>query len=266
MQRTPTNIDGDAQFGQSVSTDGDLLVVGAPNDRENDGSAFIYQRTETTWVQVAKLAPEDPENIKEFGHEVIMRGNIVAVADNLYGGKAKGAVFVYRYSSDLLQWGLIDIIINHGCVGKFGDSLDITNGTDLVIGCPLDDGKNGAVYFYKQKDGDGKYSFRQKITPQDGEGFAHIEFGRHLAVDRKFMAVGTNEKLNGKVYLFTLDDDDVWKQVAKIPTPSSNHTRFGRSIRLAEDNLLISHRENVYAYKLLCPGTAPNENLFLVYP
>lgn len=260
MQITPPNIDVQAQFGQSLSTDGNLLVVGAPNDRELDGSAFIYQRTETMWVQVAMLAPEDPENIMEFGHAVDVKGNVVVVADNLYGSEGKGAVFVYQYSSDLLQWGLIDIISNHSCVGKFGDSLEITNGINLVIGCPLDDEKNGAVYYYKRKEGDGRYSFRQKITPQDEKGVDDIKFGGHLAVDGKFMAVGTSEELNGKVYLFTLDEDDIWKQVAKIPAPPSNHTYFGDSIKLSEDNLLISDWGNAYAYKLLCPGPEPNED------
>ena len=51
-----TSLDG---FGRSVAIDGDIAVVGAPNDDgtagSNQGSAYIYERSGPGWIFKAKL-------------------------------------------------------------------------------------------------------------------------------------------------------------------------------------------------------------------
>ena len=47
-------------FGWSVSISGDYAVVGAFGDDDNGeeaGSAYIFKRSNTSWVQAAKLLP-----------------------------------------------------------------------------------------------------------------------------------------------------------------------------------------------------------------
>lgn len=53
--RTTTN---DA-FGHAIAIDGDIIVVGAPYENHKTGAAYIFQRHDTTWQQVAKLTASD---------------------------------------------------------------------------------------------------------------------------------------------------------------------------------------------------------------
>ena len=47
-------------FGVSVAISGDLVVAGAmPLSQQAPGSAYIFRRTGTTWLQEATLTPED---------------------------------------------------------------------------------------------------------------------------------------------------------------------------------------------------------------
>ena len=51
-------------FGLSVSISGDYIVVGAPNDDDegsNSGSAYVFKRNRTIWIQEAKLTASDAE-------------------------------------------------------------------------------------------------------------------------------------------------------------------------------------------------------------
>ena len=68
------------QFGHSVSISGDKIVVGAFHDareQEQDGSAYIFEKFNGTWWEVAKLAPSDRDFIQvdEFGIDVSISGD-----------------------------------------------------------------------------------------------------------------------------------------------------------------------------------------------
>ena len=105
MRIIPTGIIKFASFGSAVSIDGDVIAISAIDDRyERVGSVYIYRRTESTWVQEAKLAPKD-QNTEEFGTSLAITGNVVAVEDYLYGHYNKGAVFSMNSTQCLI----------HGC-------------------------------------------------------------------------------------------------------------------------------------------------------
>ena len=49
-------------FGMSVAMEGDTLVVGAANDRDNVGSVYVFRYNANgsgEWTQAAKLTPDD---------------------------------------------------------------------------------------------------------------------------------------------------------------------------------------------------------------
>ena len=63
------------------------------------------------------------------------------------------------------------------------------------------------------------------------------------------MAVGTNKESFGKVYLFTLSDDDTWIEFSAIDSPmGSKH--FGKSVALSGNTLVVSSSNNAYSYSL----------------
>lgn len=262
MNITPAHEDVDAysQFGTSIAVDGDVLVVGAPNDAGNSGSAFIYrQADDTTWLQEAKLDPDDA-SVQNFGSSVLVKNNLILVADDHYGNASKGAVFVYEKVDSLSDpWQLLvnsTLLTNEDCDGRFGASLAFTNNGGLLIGCPLDYDARGAVYYYQKSDDGMQYALKQKITAKNGKSLE--KFGgnnHHLAVNSNgdFVAVGTYDDssgLNEVVYIFA-KVNDTWGEIAKIDAPDDS-SYFGSDIVIFGDRLLIASWENTYSYMLTC--------------
>ena len=60
-------------FGSAVCVDGDLAIVGARGDDENgvdSGAAYIYQKSDTGWTEMAKLTAPDAAPGDLFGWSV----------------------------------------------------------------------------------------------------------------------------------------------------------------------------------------------------
>ena len=55
------------EFGKSIALEGDLLVVGAPNNDPPPAAVFTYVRSGGTWIPEAKIIAEDGIGGKNFG-------------------------------------------------------------------------------------------------------------------------------------------------------------------------------------------------------
>jgi len=77
---TPHDGERFALFGTSISLNGDILVIGSPGN-ENRGipsSAYVFEKTDNTWVQIKKLTVDDGILGDQFGLSVsITDSNIV---------------------------------------------------------------------------------------------------------------------------------------------------------------------------------------------
>lgn len=73
-------------FGDSVALDADTMVVGRPERgsagqgvEAGHGSAYVFVRSGSTWVQQAKLRANDGATSDLFGNSVALSGNTVLV-------------------------------------------------------------------------------------------------------------------------------------------------------------------------------------------
>jgi|GEM_PF-1906675 len=133
--------DGEAgdQFGRSVDIEGDYAVVGARYDHHSDlassGSAYVFQFTDGTWSQVAKLVGSDRETVTLFGETVALEFPriLVGADDTGFGGFNVGAAFVYWNVND--QWEIATEITrpDTGHFGAFGRALDLQDSIAAVL-------------------------------------------------------------------------------------------------------------------------------------
>ena len=91
----------DNYFGYSVSIFDDYIVIGAYSDDDNgisSGSAYIFNRTDTTWNQQTKLLASDGAAYDKFGRSVSISGNLVIIgADgNADNGISSGSAYVFQ--------------------------------------------------------------------------------------------------------------------------------------------------------------------------
>lgn len=77
---------GQDRFGWSVALSGDTALVGAPWDdvgaNENQGSAYVFVRSGTTWTQQAKLIASDGVADDLFGNAVAISNETALVGDH----------------------------------------------------------------------------------------------------------------------------------------------------------------------------------------
>ncbi len=147
--------DGAAQdnLGFSVAVSGDTAVVGAPRDQvgsnPNQGSAYVYVRTGTTWAFQQKLTAADGIANDEFGYAVAIEGDTIFVGRHFTqvgnNARTRGAVYVYTRSGTTWTQGPTQLTAADAAdADLFGSSLAVDAGT-LVVGALQKN--NGTTFF-----------------------------------------------------------------------------------------------------------------------
>lgn len=100
-----SNAEGGDQFGNSVSIDGDLIVVGAryedgsstgvngdssKNDSWNAGAAYVFFYATGTWSQIAYLKASNSGTSDQFGFATAVAGRTVLIGANTEDSSAQG--------------------------------------------------------------------------------------------------------------------------------------------------------------------------------
>ena len=250
-------------FGQSVSVDGDRIIVGAPNDdgtvAPNQGSAYIFTRTGTTWTQQAKITQASGATSNgNFGIDVGISGTTVVIgASGYFVGTFTGSVFVYLGSGTV--WNLqAEISGNTGAnrqiADGYGKSVAI-NANSIIIGSPTratSDGSSsfsraGGAYIYFRT---GTTWTQQALLGSISLGTADDQLGTSVAIDGNTVAIGapfrerllpTTIKFNvGWAFIYTRSGT-TWTQQQQINAGSTTAGDFfGRNIALSGNTVVAS--------------------------
>ena len=146
---------------------------------------------------------------------------------------------------------------------EMGEDVDI-DGDFAVVSVPgtrAADVNSGLVSAFQKIDGE--WMKMQSIFPSDG--FEGDRFGRRLSLDGRRLAVSApsdNSVIGddyfedlGSVFIYELDEEDVWQPVAKIlPSDLASNTFFGYNLSLDGDSLIVAAVGGagaVYVYDLI---------------
>lgn len=133
------------QFGRSLALDGDRLLVGSFHDdvvAAESGSAYVFERTGSTWTQTAKLLPNDGRTYSRFGIGVALDGDVAVV------GAAPNRV-VYAFELDADSWTLRARIPRGP--GQFFGMFIAVDGDEILVGDREDpsNGTSGTAPLYR---------------------------------------------------------------------------------------------------------------------
>lgn len=184
------------QFGQSVAIDGDTIVVGSPLDDGaagiDQGAAYVFVRTGTTWTEQAKLLASDAGLMDHFGVSVSISGETIIVGANLDDGTAgidQGAAYVFVRTGTTWSEQAKLTAGDGSFQDEFGTSVDVA-GDVAVVGSPLDNGTagidQGAAYVF-QRTGT-TWAQAGKLTASDAS-FTD-EFGLAVAISGDTVVAG----------------------------------------------------------------------------
>ena len=247
----------DDQFGRSIATDGDLMVVGAWGDDDmgdHAGAAYIYHFNGLQWVEEAKLTAADGAAGDSFGVSVAISGDTVVVGawGDDDAGTASGSAYVFsRNLGGEANWGLWDKIgLTSGGNGNlFAHSVSISGDT-LAVGAYAEDTAGldaGCVHIYAAGDmdaGDG-WGSRKIIVADDA---ADLDaFGFSVALDADTLVVGAHKDddagaNSGSAYVFERHQggEDNWGQVKKLTADdAAAYDLFGATVAVGGDVIAV---------------------------
>jgi hypothetical protein len=250
-QLTATGGAANDQFGISVALSGDTALVGAWLDdvgrNSNQGSAFVFTRSGTTWTQQAQLTASDGAADDVFGFSVALSGDTALVGargDDLGTNAGQGSAYVFTRSGSIwIQQA--QLTATGGAAGdNFGVSVAISGDTALV-GAHWDDvGANtdqGSVYVF----GRSGTTWTQQAQLTATGGAAGDNFGWSVALSGDMALVGADEDdvganpAQGSAYVFTRSGTR-WNQQAQLTAAGgAEGDRFGMSVALSGDTALV---------------------------
>ncbi len=235
-------------FGCAVSIDGDVIVIGAYGDGDNDaytGSAYVfrYEPIESVWVEEAKLLASDGASEDYFGRTISIDGDMIVVGSPY---SAEGAVYVYRYEPVGSVWveeaKLLASDVTAG--DRFGYSVSI-DGDVIVMGATEDDDNgdySGSAYVFRY-DGSG-WLEETKLLASDGAEWDR--FGFSVSIDGDVIVVGApcnddNEASFGSGYVYRYDPvGSEWVEEVKLLVfDRGTFDDFGRSVSIDGSAIVI---------------------------
>ncbi|MFW6097385.1 MAG: FG-GAP repeat protein, partial [Chloroflexota bacterium] len=99
---TAGDYENNHEFGWSVAVDGDTVLVGVPlgdsNGNENQGAAYVFTRSESTWTEQTKLTHSNGAEGDYFGVDVTLDEGVALVGApqvDVNGNENQGAAYVF---------------------------------------------------------------------------------------------------------------------------------------------------------------------------
>ena len=222
------------EFGRSVSISGDYIVAGIPRDRKHAidaGSADIYKREGTNWVQQTNLTAVDAKRYDLFGSSVSISGDFVIVgvpgADPIptgYGRDRYGAAYIFK--RDGIDWTQQAKLIPSDSANnrEFGTLVSIDGDYAVVATKPQECG----VYIFKREGTD--WMEQIKLNGSIGDSF-----GSSISIRGDYVVVGGR----GSVYIFKREGENWIQETELTSLEGSTDNTFGASVSINGDYVIV---------------------------
>ncbi len=205
-------------FGFSVSISGETVVVGSYLDdgasTTDSGSAYIFNRSGTSWSQLQKLSAGDAASDDQFGYSVSISGETLVVGsllDDVGSTVNSGSAYIFTRSGTV--WSQQQRLSAGDAAQSdlFGHSVSISGETAVVgslFGDVASTADSGSAYIFTRNGT--AWSQQQKLSA-DGAA-SKDQFGVSVSISGETVVVGsllddvlhgaTNVSNAGSAYIF----------------------------------------------------------------
>ena len=264
---TAHDAEEDDRFGISAAISGDYAVVGSFFDDDSgsrSGSAYIFKRNGTSWIEQVKLVPSDGAADDWFGVNVSIDGDYAVIGsryDDNEKGIDAGAVYIFKRegSNWIEQTKLMPI-----------DSLDSVlfevsaiEGDNLIVGAWKDSKiatMAGSFYIFKRDEDN--WLKVDRFFASDVDTRDH--FGSAVAISRDRLVIGAylnddDGGGSGSSYIFRWDGANWYEEMKITASDGDTMDYFGSSVDIDQNFVVVAARQDddkgedsgaVYVYQL----------------
>ena len=242
------------EFGHTIATDGNLMVVGVPRvdiNGKDSGAVFVYEsRADGGWGKIAKVTPDDAERGDFFGYSVAIDGDTLVVGARLEDELAKNAGAAYVFNRNLggtNNFGQVTKLMANGGATKdqFGHAVAV-DGNTILVGARLADvgGRNsGSAYVFDNIGG----TWTQTMELAPGALAKGDQYGFDVDIEGDLLLVAARKSNElevdaGSAYLFdrNLGGTDNFGIANQFFAPDArSFDWFGYSVDLHGDTVAI---------------------------
>jgi hypothetical protein len=250
----------DDWFGWSVSISGDYAIVGANGDDVSKGSAYIFKRGGTVWVQQQKLLALDGSDNDHFGSSVSVSGDyaIVGAYSDDDKGNESGSAYVFLRSGTTWSQQAKLTASDGNAYDRFGVSVSIS-GDYAIVGAYQDDDKgtdSGSAYIFLRSGT--SWSQQAKLTTSDGAVWD--SFGLSVSISGDYAIVGAyiDDGGRGSAYVFLRSGTSWVEQQKLIASDGAGIDYFGNSVSISGDYAIVGafyddgEKGSAYIYSRRC--------------
>jgi hypothetical protein len=237
----------DDWFGETVAIDGDTILVGASGDdvdsNADQGSAYVFVRSGTTWSLQQRLSADDGAGWDAFGFSLALDGDTALVEAP---GADPGSVYVFERTGT--AWNQqANIAVN----GSGLDGQVALSGSTAVVGAPGDtvgaDIGQGSAYVFVRSGA----TWTQQARLIDDEGAPSDNLGLSVAVSGDTALAGApNDDVagnanQGSACVF-IRSGETWTRQAKLTADDGlagdGFASWGSAVALTANGAVIGSR------------------------
>ncbi|MBK8809621.1 MAG: VCBS repeat-containing protein [Acidobacteria bacterium] len=249
-----------AQFGYSVAISGDTVIVGSPTQDNggniDQGAAYVYVRSGTTWTFQQRLRQSDGAAGDNFGWSVAIDGNTAVVGAYLDDESVYtncGSAYAYLRTGSTWAEESRMVSSERTSNSQMGYSVGISGDT-VIIGARLAQSSTsspdfGSAYIFTPVAGTPRIWTQRSIltAPQRGAGdqfgFSVGVNGNTALIGARFDDVGSNVD-QGSAYVFT-GSGNTWSfQRQLLANDGIANDEFGNAVSISGDKLIIGAPQN----------------------
>lgn len=194
--------DGEVEdfFGLSLALSGDTLAVGSGEAR-----AYVFVRTGAGWVEQQKLEIAGLPSNSGFGTLLSLQDDTLVFGAFSEDSPVQNAGALYVFVRSGGVWSLQQRLQPADVAENDFNGIVLLSGDSLLLGSPLKDGLQGAVYRFTRSGT--RWTQQEKLTALDGQ--PRDGFGARLALDGNTLLVrallhhGQPPYEKSAVYVFT---------------------------------------------------------------
>jgi uncharacterized repeat protein (TIGR01451 family) len=231
------------RFGSAAAIEGEILVVGGPDDDvpggRGAGSAYVFVRTGQSWNFQQKILAGDPTERARFGAAVSLCGGTLAVAAPRAVASFAGAVYVFVQVGGV--WQQQQRLERPGGSSSEEYAASVAcDGDTLLVGAPSDAEAGlyyaGAAYVYTRSGG--SWALQQRLTLSAPESFAGAGHAVALQGDTALVSA-PGSSARGRVSVFQRSAG-VWTETGSFSAADgTGGDEFGSALGLSGDTAIV---------------------------